>query len=102
MRDILKFGLILMVYSLVASAALAFVNIKTMPRVKLNKIKAKNAARSEVLPDMNGDTALYRTHILAFSMSLANVTIDVHIGAFCDKVNVGICGTFIMCKNEIR
>ena len=43
-----------MAYTLVASAALAFVNVKTMPRIKLNKIKTENAARSEVLPDMTG------------------------------------------------
>ena len=54
MRDILKLGAILMIYSLIAATALAFVNIKTIPRIKQNKINAEKNARAEVLPGMTG------------------------------------------------
>ena len=43
-----------MVYALVAGAALAFVNIKAIPRIKQNKLEAENVARTEVLPNMVG------------------------------------------------
>jgi len=53
-RDSIKFGAILMVYTMIAGAGLAFVNIKAMPRIEENKVRAENAARAEVLPDMIG------------------------------------------------
>ncbi len=54
MRDIFKYGVILMIYALVAGAALAFVNVKTIQLIRKNKIEAENKARTEVLPDMAG------------------------------------------------
>ena len=54
MRDIIKLGMILGLYALVAGSALAFVNGKTMPRIIQNKAAAENEARSKVLPGMNG------------------------------------------------
>ncbi|HDY86745.1 MAG TPA: RnfABCDGE type electron transport complex subunit G [bacterium] len=58
MRDIIKFGCILMAYTLVVSVALAFVNIKTTPLIEVNKVAAENFARKEVLPGMSGDYEL--------------------------------------------
>ena len=54
MRDILKLGAILMIYSLVAAGALAFVNIETIPQIRQNKMDAEDAARALVLPGMAG------------------------------------------------
>ena len=54
MRDIVKLGIILMIYSLVAGAALGYVNLKTKPIITTNKTAAENSARSEVLPGMTG------------------------------------------------
>ena len=54
MRDILRLGIILAVFALVAGVALAFVNIKTMPRIIENKLRAEKEARAEVLPGMAG------------------------------------------------
>ncbi|MHB9028341.1 MAG: RnfABCDGE type electron transport complex subunit G [Candidatus Latescibacterota bacterium] len=54
MRDIMKLGIILMVYSLVAGAALAYVNIVTMQRVEDNRIAAAEEARSGALSGMEG------------------------------------------------
>ena len=58
MRDIIKFGCILMAYTLVVSVALAFVNIKTTPLIEVNKAAAENSARKEVMPGMSGDYEL--------------------------------------------
>ena len=54
MRDILKFGAILMAYALIAGSGLAIVNGRTMPLIIENKAAAENSARSEVLHGMNG------------------------------------------------
>jgi electron transport complex protein RnfG len=54
MRDIMKLGIILMIYSLVAGAALAYVNIMTMQRVEANKIAAAEEARTAALAGMEG------------------------------------------------
>jgi Na+-translocating ferredoxin:NAD+ oxidoreductase subunit G len=54
MRDIIQLGVILMIYSLAAGAALGYVNLKTKPIITANKIAAENSARSEVLPGMAG------------------------------------------------
>ncbi len=54
MRDILKPGLILMLYSLLAGSALAVVNITASPRIEQNRLEAEAAARNEVLPGMKG------------------------------------------------
>jgi len=43
-----------MVYTLVVSGALAFVNISTAPRIESNKAAAEQSALGEVLPGMNG------------------------------------------------
>jgi len=53
-RDILKLGSTLTVYSLLAGTALAFVNITSSPRIAQNRIMAEKAAREEVLPGMAG------------------------------------------------
>ncbi|MFC1693757.1 RnfABCDGE type electron transport complex subunit G [Candidatus Latescibacterota bacterium] len=54
MRDILKIGIILMIYALIAGTPLAFVNIKTKPIIEENRLKAENKARTGVLPGMSG------------------------------------------------
>ncbi len=54
MRDILKLGIILMIYSLVAGASLAYVNILTKEQIAGNQTAAENAARAEALPGMEG------------------------------------------------
>lgn len=54
MRDILKLGIVLMIYSLIAGASLAYVNIITMTKISQNKTNAENSARNEVLPGMDG------------------------------------------------
>jgi len=54
MRNVIKLGLILMIYTLVAGTALSYVNIKTSGRIFENKRIAENEARIEVLPDMAG------------------------------------------------
>jgi len=53
-RDILKLGLILFAYSVVAGASLAYVNILTKPQIVANAVASENAAREEVLPGMAG------------------------------------------------
>jgi Na+-translocating ferredoxin:NAD+ oxidoreductase subunit G len=53
-RDILKLGIILMIYSLVAGASLAYVNIMTKQKITANRTAAEDAARAEVLPGMEG------------------------------------------------
>jgi len=53
-RDILKPGVILMAYALIAGSALAFVNVRTAPRIDENRQIAENEARAEVLPEMAG------------------------------------------------
>jgi electron transport complex protein RnfG len=53
-RDILKLGMILMIYSIAAGASLAYVNIMTKERIAANKSAFENAARNEVLPGMDG------------------------------------------------
>ena len=58
MRDIVKIGCILMIYTLVVGVALAFVNIRTEPVIEANKVAAENAARAEVLPYMDGNFEL--------------------------------------------
>ena len=54
MRDILKLGLVLFVYSAVAGASLAYVNSLTKPQIVANSVASENAAREEVLPGMSG------------------------------------------------
>ncbi|MCE5252369.1 RnfABCDGE type electron transport complex subunit G [bacterium] len=54
MRDLMKFGIILMVYSLVAGGALAYVSIKTAPLITENRLAEERNALAEVLPDMAG------------------------------------------------
>lgn len=54
MRDILKLGIILMVYSVIAGAALAYVNILTKPKVAMNLVQTAEKTRAEVLPGMSG------------------------------------------------
>jgi len=54
MRKVIKLGLILMIYTLVAGTSLSYVNIKTTGRIYENKRIAENEARAEVLPDMAG------------------------------------------------
>ncbi|MDP2984894.1 MAG: RnfABCDGE type electron transport complex subunit G [Candidatus Latescibacter sp.] len=54
MRDIVQLGVILMIYSLAAGAALGYVNLKTKPIITANKTAAENSARLEVLPGMTG------------------------------------------------
>lgn len=54
MRDILKLGVILMIYNVVAGASLAYVNIMTKDRVAENKATSDDTARKEVLPGMDG------------------------------------------------
>ena len=54
MRNVIKLGLILMIYTLVAGTSLSYVNIKTTGRIFENKLIAENEARAEVLPDMAG------------------------------------------------
>jgi len=54
MRDILKLGVILMIYNVVAGASLAYVNIMTKERITANKAVFEDAARKEVLPGMDG------------------------------------------------
>lgn len=54
MHNILKLGMILMIYALFAGAALAFVNIKTMSIIEENKFKVEGKARAQVFPDMAG------------------------------------------------
>ena len=55
MREIIKFGTILMLYTLVAGALLAFVYIKTSPIIESNKMAASgDTVRIQVLPGMNG------------------------------------------------
>jgi Na+-translocating ferredoxin:NAD+ oxidoreductase subunit G len=53
-RDILKLGVILMIYSLVAGASLAYVNILTKQQISTNQTAAENTARAEVLSGMTG------------------------------------------------
>ena len=54
MRDIVKLGVILMFYSLVAGTALALVNLNSLPLIEKNRVEAENNARAEVLPGMSG------------------------------------------------
>jgi len=54
MHNVIKLGLILMIYTLVAGTSLSYVNIKTTRRIFENKLIAENEARAEVLPDMAG------------------------------------------------
>lgn len=54
MREMLKLGGTLMLYSLSVGVALAYVNLQTQPRIAANKVIAGNLAREEVLPDMTG------------------------------------------------
>ena len=54
MKDILKSGLILMLYSLVAGSALAFVYLKTLPVIEERKAALARAILLEVLPGMDG------------------------------------------------
>jgi electron transport complex protein RnfG len=54
MRDIMKLGIILMLYSVVAGAALAYVNIITVQRVENNRTAAAEDARSAALSGMEG------------------------------------------------
>lgn len=54
MRDILKLGIVLMVYAVVAGASLAYVNLATLPKVNQNRTEAAEEARSGVLPGMEG------------------------------------------------
>lgn len=55
MSEIIKTGIVLMLYSLAAGASLAFVYIKTAPIIEANKMAATgDAVRAEVLPDMAG------------------------------------------------
>jgi Na+-translocating ferredoxin:NAD+ oxidoreductase subunit G len=53
-RDILKLGIVLMVYSVIAGASLAYVNLMTKEKVASNKTLAEELARKEVLPGMEG------------------------------------------------
>jgi len=53
-RDIFKLGIVLMIYSLVAGASLAYVNIITKTKIAQNKTDGENSARVEVLPGMDG------------------------------------------------
>jgi electron transport complex protein RnfG len=53
-RDILKLGVILMIYSIAAGASLAYVNVMTRERIAANKSASEDAARKEVLPGMDG------------------------------------------------
>ncbi len=54
MRDIIKLGLILMIYSVAAGASLAGVNIMTMQKVENNRLLAAEKARSAALPGIDG------------------------------------------------
>ena len=54
MHNILKLGVILMIYALFAGAALALVNINTMSLIEENKLKVEEEARTQVLPDIDG------------------------------------------------
>ncbi len=54
MKDILKNGVILMLYSLIAGSALAFVYLKTAPVIEARKAALANAVLLEVLPGMDG------------------------------------------------
>ncbi len=54
MRDILKLGIILTLYAVIAGAALAYVNLATLPKVNQNRTLAAAAARDGVLPGMSG------------------------------------------------
>lgn len=54
MRDILKLGIVLMLYSLTAGALLAAAYIKTAPIIAANKEAAGNEALKVVLPGMDG------------------------------------------------
>ncbi len=61
MRDIVKLGVILMTYAVIAGAALAYVNVLTSPRVEANRSLAEESARSEALPGMRGGFDLKKT-----------------------------------------
>jgi len=50
----LKFGFILMVYSLVAGSALALVSMKSKPRIEENRLAAEEKSRRNVLPGLKG------------------------------------------------
>ena len=54
MWDIIKNGIILMIYSIVAGTALAYVYLMTTPIIEARKLEASNAARSEVLAGIEG------------------------------------------------
>ena len=55
MRDIIKYGSVLMLFNLVAGALLAFVYIKTAPIIEANKMAATgDNVRAEVLAGMTG------------------------------------------------
>lgn len=54
MRDVIKLGIILLIYSVVAGGALGYVNIQTKPKITENKKAAENSARAEVLPGADG------------------------------------------------
>jgi Na+-translocating ferredoxin:NAD+ oxidoreductase subunit G len=54
MRDIIRLGIVLMIYSVIAGASLAYVNIMTKDKIISNKAASEDAARKEVLPGMNG------------------------------------------------
>ena len=54
MRDILKLGIVLMLYSLTAGALLAVVYLKTAPIIAANKEAAGNESLKVVLPGMEG------------------------------------------------
>lgn len=55
MREIIKLGTVLMLYTLVAGTLLAFVYIKTAPIIELNKMAASgDPVRIQVLPGMEG------------------------------------------------
>ena len=55
MRDIIKYGSVLMLFNLIAGALLAFVYIKTTPIIEANKMAAAGEnVMAEVLPGVSG------------------------------------------------
>ncbi len=54
MRNVLKLGIILMMYSMFAGVSLALVNLKTMSLIEENKLKAEEKTRADVLPGIAG------------------------------------------------
>ena len=54
MLDILKSGIVLMIYALLAGSSLAYVSIKTSPQIAENRVVSENESRAMVLSGMDG------------------------------------------------